>query len=213
MNDVYYHIYNRGVNKDKIFHDKNDYERFINLIEFCNNDRSGDKYRDIDFTQVRPVYDQIVAIGAYVLMPNHFHFLIKETVKDGASKFMKKISTAYAMYFNKKYERTGALFEGRFKSRHVDSDEYLKYLYAYIYMNPLKLKDKDWKTNVRFHKKAYLDFLKKYEYSSFFPKHSPEVGPLGFPKYFGDKSGEKIEKHALDWIDIYISQEIKNLNE
>lgn len=169
----FYHIYNRGVNKDKIFHDKNDYERFINLIEFCNNDRSGDKYRDIDFTQVRPVYDQIVAIGAYVLMPNHFHFLIKETVKDGASKFMKKISTAYAMYFNKKYERTGALFEGRFKSRHVDSDEYLKYLYAYIYMNPLKLKDKDWKTNVRFHKKAYLDFLKKYEYSSFFPKHGP----------------------------------------
>ena len=80
-------------------------------------------------------------------MPNHFHILVKEKIENGISKFMGKLTTGYSMYFNKRYDRTGSLFQGVFKSVHADSDEYLKYLFAYIHLNPIKLINPEWKEN------------------------------------------------------------------
>ena len=112
----YYHIYNRGNSKQKIFHDKEDYERFIKLIFLSN----GSNNFKIHFIKNDVVYDfergkQLVDIGAYCLMPNHFHILITQTEEGSISKFMQKLTTGYSMYYNKKYERTGSLFEGKFK--------------------------------------------------------------------------------------------------
>jgi len=100
-------------------------------------------------------------------MPNHFHLLI--TQKDGGdiSKFMQKLSTAYVMYYNKKYKRTGGLFEGKFKSQHLSTDKYLKYIFSYIHLNPVKLIDKDWKEKGIRNKKESLKYLHQYSYSSF----------------------------------------------
>ena len=117
----------------------------------------------LDFSRGEPIVD----IGAYCLMPNHFHLLIRETNKPCISIFMKKISTAYAMYFNKKYSRTGSLFEGRFKAEHANNDRYLKYLFAYIHLNPVKLRQPNWKEDGIKNVRETLTFLETYPYSSF----------------------------------------------
>src|SRR3989344_7999827 len=111
----YYHIYNRGNSKQKIFHNKADYERFISLLYLSN---SGNNFK-IDYIGKHNIYitdrgSRLVSIGAYCLMPNHFHILITPLVEGGVSKFMQKMTTAYSMYYNQKYRRTGGLFEGKF---------------------------------------------------------------------------------------------------
>ena len=103
----YYHLYNRGVEKRKIFLDKRDYLHFLYLMYVCNtikNIKTRDLGNDFDREET------IVSIGAYCLMPNHFHILVKEKTNNGISLFMRKLLTAYAMYFNVKYKRTGRLY-------------------------------------------------------------------------------------------------------
>src|SRR5665213_2524311 len=119
----YYHIYNRGVEKRKVFFDDIDRNRFVRLLFLANSNKSF-VYR---LVQGRPlneidVGEKSVAIGAYTLMPNHFHILVKETKEGGISNFMEKLQTGYSMYFNKKNERVGPLFQGRFKAQHVVHD-------------------------------------------------------------------------------------------
>ena len=169
----YYHIYNRGTEKRDIFLDKADYLRFIVLLYISNNIEAvhisnlreqGKFLRDIINLERK---ETLVDIGTYCLMPNHFHLLIKEKRAGGISEFMKKISTGYSMYFNKRYERTGRLFEGTFKSVHADSDEHLKYLFAYIHLNPIKLINPVWKEEgIRNSVEAKL-FLNGYSFSSY----------------------------------------------
>src|SRR3989344_8568343 len=127
----YYHIYNRGNSKQTIFHDKSDYDRFIKLL-FLSNGENNFKIYKIS----KNIYEvdrgrRLVGIGAYCLMPNHFHLLITQTDKGSITRFMQKVSTGYSMYYNKKYQRSGALFEGKFKAEHADNDNYLKYLFSY----------------------------------------------------------------------------------
>jgi putative transposase len=85
------------------------------------------------------VGNPIVSIHAWTLMPNHFHLVLSELVEGGISLFMKSLAGAYVKYFNKKHNRTGTLFEGRFKSKHAESDKYAKYLFAYVSLNRIKL--------------------------------------------------------------------------
>ncbi|MBI5140415.1 MAG: transposase [Candidatus Vogelbacteria bacterium] len=84
--------------------------------------------------------EQLINIVAFYLMPNHFHLLLHERTEGGISKFMHRLSTAYTMFFNQKTGRTGALFEGRFKSKLIDSDAYLLKVIDYIHLNPQKIK-------------------------------------------------------------------------
>lgn len=181
----YYHIYNRGNNKNNIFHEKQDYDYFINLFILMNS-QSRSRSRYINNTKVKG--DKVVSIGAYCLMPNHFHLLLKQEKDNGITKFMQKLSTAYVMYYNKKYKRTGSLFEGKFKSKNASEDIYLKYLFSYIHLNPLKLVDKEWKSK-KLNKKDY-EFLTKYKYSSFNEYVNGKfffISKGSFPKYFPTK--------------------------
>jgi putative transposase len=101
-------------------------------------------------------------------MPNHFHILIKQEIEGGITKFMKKISTAYSMFFNIKYDRQGSLFSGRFKSKLVGSDDiYLKYLFAYIHMNPLSIGFSNWENEIMTDNQKMKNFLLSYKYSSY----------------------------------------------
>ena len=81
-----------------------------------------------------------VEIISFCLMPNHFHLLLKQNTKAGVTKFMRRISNAYVSYFNKKYERVGVLFQGKFKAANIDSDAYLLHLSRYIHLNPLEVR-------------------------------------------------------------------------
>jgi len=202
----YYHIYNRGNSKQKIFHDNEDYIRFLNLLYISN---SFEKFNIFDIRKSSNVFEikkdnLLVYIGAYVIMPNHFHLLITQTEDGDISKFMQKLTTAYSMYYNKKYKRTGSLFEGKFKSKHISNDKYLKYLFSYIHLNPIKLIQKDWKEKGVNDKNQVLLFLKDYKYSSYLTfldenrKENKILNIKAFPKYFPNK--DSFNKEIFEWI-------------
>ena len=187
----FYHLYNRGVEKRTIFSDNNDRERFLKLL-FIANSTEPFVFRDVDNKKLSEIdrEELLTAIGAYCLMPNHFHILVKEVKKGGVSAFMEKLTTGYSMYFNKRNDRVGPLFQGTFKAQHIVRDEHLKYLYAYIHLNPVKLIDSRWKESGirdRTHAKHYLQ---EYRYSSYLDycgaKREEELilAPDEFPRYF-----------------------------
>lgn len=202
--DEYYHIYSRGVDKRAIFLEDEDHKRFIKLLYLCNGSIPVDyrSYKNKSLNEIE-VGEKLVAIGAYCLMPNHFHILIKEIHENGTIKFMSKLLTAYSSYFNKKYERTGALFGSEFKSEHLDRDEYLKYLFSYIHLNPAKLKDPFWKESSS-DRTELSNFVNKYPYSSHKEYLSHSVGEEGlilnkeaFPLYFMDTN---YENEVWEWL-------------
>ena len=150
-NDKYYHIYNRGNNKTILYKEESDYLYFLKLYE---------KY-----------LFSVVDTFTWVLMSNHFHFLVRiksESDIDYANHLKKKtllkakldpsvqfghVFNAYTKYFNKKYDRTGSLFENKFKKIEIDSEEYLKYLVYYIHHNPVH--------------HGFTNSISNYKYSSY----------------------------------------------
>ena len=202
----YYHLYNRGNSKQKIFHDKEDYLYFLKLL-FVLNQKDNKQIRDQaqNVYVLQKNYIPLVFIGAYTLMTNHFHLLITPTEQGDVSKYMQKVCTGYVMYYNQKYKRTGSLFEGKFKSQHANNDRYLKYLFSYIHLNSIKLIDKSWKKKGIKNIKKTFDFLNTYEYSSYLDyisdfKRSQSIilNTKAFPKYFSNSKSFKSE--ILDWI-------------
>lgn len=203
----FYHLYNRGVDKRTIYLDKGDYQRFIELMYLCNStaavnirDIHRDYFSVFEFEKSEP----IIAIGAYCLMPNHFHILATPLVEGGVSTFMGKLSTGYSMFFNKKYARTGALFQGTFKSEYASSDEYLKYLYSYIHLNPVKLIDSKWKEEGIKDAAKSFDFAASFQYSSL-PDYlgnqrneNKIINPDPFPEYFN--SHQDIQSELFEWL-------------
>ena len=111
--------------------------------------------------------EPLVDLCAYCLMPNHFHLLVRERSSGGISRFMQKLTTGYTMYFNTRRERTGALFQGRFKAEHAKEDRYLKYLISYIHLNPVKLIESKWKETGIVNRKRAETYLEQYRWSSF----------------------------------------------
>ena len=153
-----YHVYNRGVDKREVFFDDFDYHRFLMGVILLNDERDGllEAWRNARQQKQCPKFADfrrlnlrrpLVEIIGYCLNPNHYHFILKQIEDDGIKKLMHRLGTSYTMYFNKKYKRSGALFQGRFKSVHVDSNEYFLYLVAYVSCNHSihGLGDDDWK--------------------------------------------------------------------
>ena len=208
----YYHIYNRGNTKQNIFNDDKDRDRFIKLLYLCNSLKSV-KFKEYivdrkinawDFDKGEP----LVSIGAWVLMPNHFHIYVTSykdsVVENPISLFVKKLCTAYSMYFNKKHKRTGKLFEGAFKSTHVDSDRYAKYIFSYIHLNPIKLIDPFWKDRGLQSVNNATEFLSKYHWSSYHDYRNENrsenkiISPEDFPDYFNDRN--LFDREIFEWL-------------
>lgn len=137
VNDRYYHIYNRGVDKRDIFIGKKDLERFILSIKAFNDIKPARSIKDLSFQDLSDVGrpTPLVAIVCYCINPNHFHFIIKQEVDGGISEFFKRLLGGYTKYFNKMYNRSGALFQGRFKSCIINDDAYILKIRPYVNMN------------------------------------------------------------------------------
>lgn len=135
--DSYYHIYNRGVDKQSIFKDSSDYVVFLSLLKrHLSKEPQVNKYG-----RQAPHFHEEIELLAFCLMPNHFHLLIYQNSDDKAiSKLLQSICTAYTMYFNRKYGRRGPLFENNFKASRIDQESYLQHISRYIHLNP-----KDWR--------------------------------------------------------------------
>lgn len=144
----FYHIYNRGVEKRIIFQDTQDYKVFLNYIKEylspppdpVNIIRTftlqGTTFKGVPRQPKN--YFQKVRMLAYCLMPNHFHFLIQQTSSGAMEGIMRSLSTRYSMYFNKKYNRVGSLFQNIYKATIVTTEPYLLHLSRYIHLNPLE---------------------------------------------------------------------------
>lgn len=211
-----YHIYNRGIDKRIIFKSKKDYERFIMLL-YISNSNSEKSFRLDDilnkqhkkFNEVL-ILDRgqpLVSIGAWCLMTNHFHMIVKQEIDGGITKFMKKLGTAYSMFFNIKYQRKGALFGGLFKSKLVGVDDnYLIQLFGYIHINPLEIQFPDWEKELSSVSIEMRDFLNSYEYSSYIDyTGGPRIefniiNPKAFPDYFQNKQSFKnfVENYFIE---------------
>ncbi len=179
-----YHIYNRGVEKRKIFLDDQDYLRFIHsLFEFNDvkpavptNQRfeisHPSKAKEIHLSQsleVKPLKrrEKLVEILIFTLMPNHFHLLIQQVRENGVVKFMQKIGTGFTMYFNQRYNRVGSLFQGTYKARVVARDTHFIHIPYYLHANPLDLKFPEWRKKEIGNCKRAMNFLENYRWSSF----------------------------------------------
>jgi len=146
LTSEYYHIYNRGVDKRDIFSEEENIKRFIesikefNQIEIIGSLRNlrKDKKKDIKDTKTVPKAlsrDPLVLIIAYCLNPNHFHFILKQSVNGGIAKFMQKLQAGYTYYFNVKNSRSGSLFQGTFKAQHIGSENYFNKILGYVNKN------------------------------------------------------------------------------
>ncbi len=116
----FYHVYNRGNRRQQIFLYNRDYDRFLEKV--------------LEYKKKYPL-----TIHAYCLMPNHFHFLIQQRSSNAISSFMSDLCNSHTRYFNVKYELVGSIFQGRFKAKKVDKDEYSIHLSRYIHLNPVDL--------------------------------------------------------------------------
>ena len=125
----YYHIYNRGTDKREIFMDKSDYLRFIRNMEIFSETES--LSRDLVAEKGERLKKQVKFI-CYCLNPNHYHFLLKQSENKGIEKFMHRLGVGYSTYFNKKYNRSGVLFQGPYKAIHIKENSYFIWLSAYI---------------------------------------------------------------------------------
>lgn len=133
----YYHVYNRGVDKRTIFNDEQDVTRFLqSMLEFNVEKPIGSIYENSFLKQdVSQKSNPLVSFTAYCLNPNHFHLILTPLLERGLESFMQRLGTGYTLYFNNKNKRSGALFQGNFKASHIDSNEYLLHVSAYVNLN------------------------------------------------------------------------------
>jgi putative transposase len=193
ITEEWYHCYNRGVDKRTVFEGEDDCERFLMLLYLCNDRDRNTHVIDLElrhatlagllryrsFERGAPLVD----IGAYALMDNHLHLIVRQLTDRSVAQFMQRVFTGYTMYFNKKYERSGALFAGSYKSKHLNTDEYFKHALQYVLLNPVDLFEKDWKRgsgDIRTIEKQ----LRTYKYSS-------------APDFFGEKRPESSLVHDV----------------
>ena len=167
----WYHCYSRGIDKRIVFDDEDDAKRFIELLYLANDTKPilrGNFYH-LKHNEIllMPRGRQIVSIGAYSLMKNHYHILIQEIEDGGITKFMQKVGTGYGMYFNEKNDRVGNVFVKPFRSKHVSTDAYLYRVAQYIHLNAAELFERGWKHGTVLDLFELQRKLERYPFSSF----------------------------------------------
>lgn len=137
---AFYHVYNRGANKQPIFADDTDRAKFVALLErhldpaSIQTDSNGKEYSKYP-----------VDLVAYCLMDNHFHLLLFQKDDPTAiTHLLKSVSTAYTMYFNRRHRHQGTIFQGVFKASHINDESYLMHITRYIHMNPYDYMNYRW---------------------------------------------------------------------
>jgi len=151
----YYHIYNRGVEKRKIFIDDQDFATFENLLKRYLSDKPIKDSRGRNYIFL----GDKVSLIAFCLMPNHFHMMIYQTELDSITKLLRSVCSSYVTYFNNKYNRVGTLFQGNFKAIQIKDESYLLFLTRYIHRNPADYLEYEWSSLDYWLEKKNADWL------------------------------------------------------
>jgi len=212
INGEIYHVVTRGVERRPIFTSRDDYYRGVfSLFEFNDEKPVLIKERRKDRLQAKKNGREqfsadrklLVEILAFCLMPNHIHLLLRQIKENGISDFMRKFGAGYATYFNKKYKRTGHLFQGRFRAVYVGSEEQLKNTFVYIHANPAELIEPGWKEEGIENPEEVIEFLENYKWSSY----ADYIGRKNFPSLTNRDFLMKImggEDSCRDYVDFWI---------
>lgn len=194
----YYHIYNRGVEKRVIFLDEQDYAVFLSYLKRYLEPPQGSDPKSLA---------EEVNLLAFCLMPNHFHLLAKQITKNGITKLIRAVCTKYVMYFNKKYERVGTLFQGKYKAVMIDTDAYLLHLSRYIHLNPAypgsDPKSYEYSSFSYYLGKRNATWIKPNEILDFF-KSAKRIGKKDYLSYqsfvedYPEDSAESLEELTLE---------------
>lgn len=163
VTDQYYHIFSRSISKFIIFNNDKEYQRMLEILQlykFKNFDYKFSRFTQLSLTNQKQIIESLkkdselyVEIIAYCLMPTHIHLILKQTIDGGISNYLAKVLNSYSRFFNTKHHRSGPLWDGRFKSVLVSSDEQLLHLTRYLHLNPTSIK--------------LIDKPEKWHYSSF----------------------------------------------
>lgn len=177
-----YHVYNRGVGKADIFKDKQDYDAFCRrlMLMLLPEHEAEQLQHTKNRIRLLNLSDRI-QLQAYCLMPNHFHLMLRQIDETAITRFMRVLTISYSMYFNRKYDRVGPLFQGRFKAAPVDSDAYFIHLSRYIHCNPIKL---------------HVDIY-QYPYSSLQYYFTPDTPSWIHPKMVEEQFSSAEEYHGF----------------
>lgn len=203
VNGQFYHVYNRGSEKRQIFDTKKDFQHFIKAIKYYQLEGPKPKFsRFSSISLFKPeLSKKIVDIIAYCLMPNHFHFLVRQTKDGGITEFISKLTNSYTRFYNTKYNRIGPLFQGEFKAVLVEYDEQLLHLSRYIHLNPLvaylikDLTDYEWSSYNEYVNNKKEGICSKQEILAFFNS------PKEYKQFISDQADYALQtalyKHKL----------------
>ncbi|MEK7107209.1 MAG: transposase [Patescibacteria group bacterium] len=205
-----FHLLNRGVDKRKIVMDDSDRARFIHDL-FAFNDSNivlhvSQSARKLEI--LPSPRDLLVHIHAFCLMDNHYHLLVSEAQENGISLFMQKLNMGYTKYFNERYDRTGTLWQGKYKRIQIERDAHYMYIPFYIHLNPLDYVNPEWRLGNVKNVKECLRALRSYRWSSHLDylgvKNFPSVihrdliaDMLGTPKHYEQEIAELITDETL----------------
>lgn len=184
----YYHVYNRGVEKRKIFLDNEDYSVFLNLFKRYLSDKPEVDNKGREYNWLAGDVELI----AYCLMPNHFHLLLFQIELGSITKLLRSVCSAYTTYFNKKYERVGPLFQGKFKASYIFIDSYLVYITRYIHRNPKEYLSWEWSS---------LKYWLNNSHSSWVnPQRLNDMTPEKYLEYINDEDDYNESLEEISYI-------------
>lgn len=201
MNDRDYHRFIRSM------HEFNCVEPAVNLgFHF---DRYGHQLVKSDFTRKQK---ELVDIICFCLMPNHYHFMLRQKIDGGITEFMRKIGTGYTNYFNLKYQRVGSLFQGKFKAILIEKQAHLLYLPHYMHLNPLDIKIPEWREQKIRSIKNALKFLESYPWSSYQDYIGHKKYPaLLAPDYQSPTSIKNYKKDIEEWLSEFMLDSVHDI--
>ncbi len=181
---AYYHVYNRGIGGRQIFYDNYDRAKFMSLLARHLDPSDTTKRTDgVSYEK----YD--LELLAYCLMGNHFHMLLFQKDLAAITQLMRSVTTAYSMYFNRKYKQNGHLFQSVFKASHIDNDAYLLHITRYIHMNP--------RSYIRYKWSSIAIYLGKESSSWINPERINDFSPTQYREFLDMYKGKKDELRQL----------------
>ncbi|HTE22148.1 MAG TPA: transposase [Candidatus Limnocylindria bacterium] len=187
--DQYYHIYSRGVAKQAVYLDEQDYMYFLGLLKrYLSNEPSLSTAR-----VAYPCYGKRAKLLTYCLMSNHFHLLLFQSDEKAIVELMRSLMTSYSMYFNRRYKRVGPVFQSRYKASRISEDSYLEHISRYIHLNP-----KEWETyeysSLRYYLgNAQADWVKPDQILDIFPSQEQYL------EFVRDYEGHKAILDEIHW--------------
>ena len=205
----YYHIYNRGVEKRKIFLDQQDYSVFLSylkdyllpknekeLYEILSADNTSSKEKDkaLKFLHLNN-FSQEITLLAHCLMPNHFHFFVKQKSINTIDRFMNSLATRYTMYFNRKYKRVGSLYQDVYKAVLINNEAQFLHISRYIHKQAIDLKNQPC-SYPEYLGLRQTSWIKPDEILSYFSRVNPSVSYQNFVTQ--QEESEKLKDLTLE---------------